>query len=281
MPNGTLGQALLPGWAPDATQLIHFYSWEQVPRAPRAASLEITLVIWPQALGEVRRHQPRLDAQQLQHCVLCALRGHCTPHRPTLTPAAAGAPAAASPGTPGQGHGAGAVPAPHSSAAEPLPPVLAVQPPGALQPNLPVHKMKNTAAGLGMNFFLPVLSSNAHARSHHHCTSTDVHTERAPTCPAAARSAASWRGRYLREGKKKKSVGAGDRKGQRVCFPLPDLSNAVSGTRSRNPIQTHSSCGCSEQTAPGKGHRKGHRKGALSLPALSPGSPEELQVQLC
>lgn len=50
MPNGMLlEQALLPGWAPDAMQLIHFYSWEQVSRASQAASLETTLFIWPQA----------------------------------------------------------------------------------------------------------------------------------------------------------------------------------------------------------------------------------------
>lgn len=45
-----LGKALLPGWAPDAMQLIHFYSREQVSRASRAALLKITLFIWPQAL---------------------------------------------------------------------------------------------------------------------------------------------------------------------------------------------------------------------------------------
>ena len=52
MPNGMLEKALLPGWAPDAMQLIHFYSREQVSRASQAASLKTTLFIWPQALEE-------------------------------------------------------------------------------------------------------------------------------------------------------------------------------------------------------------------------------------
>lgn len=100
-----LEKALLPGWAPDAMQLIHFYSWEQVPRASQAASLKLTLFIWPQALGkpEGTGHDSITTCSQNTLQVPCrtVVQHHVPLHHLILTRASERAPgaAAASSGT--------------------------------------------------------------------------------------------------------------------------------------------------------------------------------------
>lgn len=226
-----LGKALLPGWAPDAMQLIHFYSREQVSRASRAALLKITLFIWPQALegsegighswcppapetpcgATVLLHHPSLthESREGSECLLAPLArvtgpGPCLHLTPGLQS--------------------------HSDQSWGC-----AEPPGLHGLTCVCIKQRNS--------FLLVLSPSSCACAHLHCSDKDV-----PTRPETA---SSGRSQYLWGGKEKKSsIGARDRKGQRVCFPSSDLSNAASGAQSRNPIQTHSSRSCSGQTTP-------------------------------
>lgn len=108
VPNGMLEQAL-PGWAPDAMQLIHLYGWEQVPCTSQAAPSKTML---QQAQGSPKAE----DAHQLQKHPLDAPwnRGPRLHHLMLTDAAGRGAgrapgAATASSSTPGQGRGAGAV----------------------------------------------------------------------------------------------------------------------------------------------------------------------------
>lgn len=160
-----LEKALLPGWAPDATQLIHFYSQEQVPRASQAASLKLTLFIWPQALGkpEGTSHDSITTCSQNTLQVPCrTVAQHRVPlHHLILTCVAERAPgaAAALSGTLWAGpwsHRCARIlhmcfrAAAFSAAAT----SWDLQPPVALWPDLCVHTMKNMVR----NSFLPLLS---------------------------------------------------------------------------------------------------------------------------
>lgn len=101
-------------------------------------------------------------------------------------------------------------------------------PPRASWTDLRVHRMKNMALRTWRNSFLLVLSRSSCTCAHLHCSNKDV-----PTHPETVT--------FGEEKKKKSTVEAEDRKGQMVCFPSSDLSNAASEAQSRNPIQSHSS----------------------------------------
>ena len=264
MPNGTLEKALLPGWPPDAMQLIHFYSREQVSHASQAAPLKTTLFILPQAPGKpegIGHNSVPAGSTNAFRVPHGAAAQHLAPlHRPVLTRAAGWALGTAA--APGRDTGPWVCPRLacfgaagfRTGAANAAAPV-------ALRPGLRVHEMESTAAGPRGNSFFPVLSSDCCARA------AQTRTCRSRACPAAAGSAAG-RGELVPAGRKRKisAAGAGDRKGQRVSFPPPERSNMASGTWARNPVQTHSSRGCAGQTAP--------RKGALPLPPRPSSSRE-------
>lgn len=130
MPNGMLEKALLPGWAPDAMQLIHFYSWEQVSRASQAASLKTALFIWPQALEKsegIGRDSMPTSSRNTLRVPHGAVVQHLTPLHGCIarfSPVQQGglrvqpqhrlAP-------PGQGHGAIGMPTPSSRSSELVP----------------------------------------------------------------------------------------------------------------------------------------------------------------
>lgn len=189
MPNGTQGQALLPGWAPDATQLIHFHSGEQVPRASQAAGLEIALVIWPQALGKSKgiSHDSMPTSSSNVFRVPC--RAAARLHRPILTLRLGGLQLQLQhrPGPPGRAVGLELCPHPARLLRSRCLRYRQHSLPGLYtQPACAQNQEHSSGAGDKLLFTCTFLQFPCSPSPHKHgCAHT------APTCPAAARSAAS------------------------------------------------------------------------------------------